>query len=123
MWADPALRRGRTTGGGAAGSGARPAAAELDPGPAADGADPDISCALRCRRPVARGFGGARTDARAFQSTRRAAALDSGNRNQSLLATADGVVALDARVILHDADRPETALPVPAIRSYPQEYA
>lgn len=40
-----------------------------------------------------------------------------------LLATADGVVALDARVILHDAERRELTLPVPAIRPYPQEYA
>jgi acetyltransferase len=39
-----------------------------------------------------------------------------------LLATADGVLALDARVILFDAARDETRLPRPAIRGYPRQY-
>ncbi|HCR48339.1 MAG TPA: acetyl CoA synthetase subunit alpha [Bacteroidetes bacterium] len=39
-----------------------------------------------------------------------------------LLATADGFVALDARVVLHPASLPDTALPQPAIRPYPTQY-
>ncbi len=39
-----------------------------------------------------------------------------------LLATADGFVALDARIILHDPDLDESQLPVPAIRPYPLQY-
>jgi acetyltransferase len=39
-----------------------------------------------------------------------------------LLVSARGFVALDARVVLHDAATPEAALPRPAIRPYPLEY-
>lgn len=39
-----------------------------------------------------------------------------------LLASADGMVALDARIVLHDPDRPRESLPRPAIRPYPTEY-
>jgi len=39
-----------------------------------------------------------------------------------LLATADGFVALDARVVLHPAGLPDAALPRPAIRPYPTQY-
>ena len=39
-----------------------------------------------------------------------------------LFVTPDGVVAIDARVVLHDADVPLEALPEPAIRPYPAEY-
>jgi acetyltransferase len=39
-----------------------------------------------------------------------------------LLASPDGLIALDARVILHAGDTPEERLPVPAIRSYPTQY-
>jgi acetyltransferase len=39
-----------------------------------------------------------------------------------LLASPDGFVALDARVIVHGADVPENALPRPAIRPYPIHY-
>lgn len=39
-----------------------------------------------------------------------------------LLASPDGVVALDGRVVLHDPSTPEADLPRPAIRPYPVEY-
>ncbi|HSM87437.1 MAG TPA: GNAT family N-acetyltransferase, partial [Candidatus Limnocylindrales bacterium] len=39
-----------------------------------------------------------------------------------LLAGADGIVALDARVILHPAGIPDSDLPRPAIRPYPTQY-
>jgi acetyltransferase len=39
-----------------------------------------------------------------------------------LLAGPDGLVALDARVILHPAGVSDTALPRPAIRPYPSQY-
>ena len=39
-----------------------------------------------------------------------------------LLASAEGFVALDARVILHPATVPDAALPRPAIRPYPIQY-
>jgi acetyltransferase len=39
-----------------------------------------------------------------------------------LLASPDGLIALDARVILHPPDTREDALPAPAIRSYPAQY-
>lgn len=39
-----------------------------------------------------------------------------------LLASPDGLIALDARVVLHDPDTPESQLPRPAIRPYPVEY-
>jgi len=40
-----------------------------------------------------------------------------------LFASAETIVALDARIILHDPDVPEDQLPVPAIRPYPAQYA
>jgi acetyltransferase len=40
-----------------------------------------------------------------------------------LLASPSGLVALDARVLLHDAQTPIDALPRPAIRAYPAQYA
>ena len=40
-----------------------------------------------------------------------------------LLASADRLLALDARVILHPADLPAGALPRPAIRPYPLQYS
>jgi acetyltransferase len=39
-----------------------------------------------------------------------------------LLASPAGLVALDARVVLHDESVPDAALPRPAIRPYPAEY-
>lgn len=39
-----------------------------------------------------------------------------------LLASAEQLIALDARVVLHDAETPEEKLPVPAIRPYPIQY-
>jgi acetyltransferase len=39
-----------------------------------------------------------------------------------LLAGPDGIIALDARVILHPADVKDSALPRPAIRPYPNQY-
>lgn len=39
-----------------------------------------------------------------------------------LLVSADGMIALDARVVLHPPDTPESALPRPAIREYPAQY-
>jgi acetyltransferase len=39
-----------------------------------------------------------------------------------LLASPDLLVALDARVVLHDPDTPVEALPRPSIRPYPAEY-
>lgn len=39
-----------------------------------------------------------------------------------LLASPDGIVALDARVVLHDLDTPEDKLPKPSIRPYPTQY-
>ncbi len=39
-----------------------------------------------------------------------------------LLASANGLLALDARVVLADVDAPDSALPRPAIRPYPTEY-
>ncbi len=38
------------------------------------------------------------------------------------LASSDRLIALDARIILHDADITETQLPKPAIRPYPTQY-
>ena len=40
-----------------------------------------------------------------------------------LLASADRLVALDARIVLHDPDLPDEALPTSAIRPYPTRYA
>jgi acetyltransferase len=40
-----------------------------------------------------------------------------------LLASPTGLIALDARVVLHAPDTPADALPRPAIRPYPAEYA
>lgn len=40
-----------------------------------------------------------------------------------LLASADRLLALDARVVLHDPSTPERELPRPAIRPYPAQYA
>jgi acetyltransferase len=40
-----------------------------------------------------------------------------------LVASPERIVALDARVILHPADVPDEALPRPAIRPYPRQYA
>jgi acetyltransferase len=40
-----------------------------------------------------------------------------------LLASPERLIALDARVVLHDADLPEVALPRLAIRPYPRQYA
>ncbi len=39
-----------------------------------------------------------------------------------LLASPDGLIALDARVILHPPEMPAENLPVPAIRAYPAQY-
>lgn len=39
-----------------------------------------------------------------------------------LLASAEGLVALDARVLLHDLDIAEDQIPKPAIRPYPSQY-
>jgi acetyltransferase len=39
-----------------------------------------------------------------------------------LLVSPEGAVALDARVLLHDASADEASLPRPAIRPYPTEY-
>ncbi|TVU54244.1 MAG: bifunctional acyl-CoA synthetase/GNAT family N-acetyltransferase [Arthrospira sp. PLM2.Bin9] len=39
-----------------------------------------------------------------------------------LVASEDRLVALDARVVLHDPDTPEDQLSKPAIRPYPQQY-
>lgn len=39
-----------------------------------------------------------------------------------LLASADGLLAVDARVVLHDPSTQVTDLPVPAIRPYPVQY-
>jgi acetyltransferase len=39
-----------------------------------------------------------------------------------VLASAEGITALDARIVLHDFDVPEAALPRPAIRPYPVQY-
>ncbi len=39
-----------------------------------------------------------------------------------LLASAAGLLALDARVVLHGPDVPDAALPRPAIRPYPRQY-
>jgi acetyltransferase len=39
-----------------------------------------------------------------------------------LLASADGLIGLDARIVLHDAATPEDQLPRPAIRPYPVQY-
>ncbi|MDX1531618.1 MAG: GNAT family N-acetyltransferase, partial [Rhodothermales bacterium] len=40
-----------------------------------------------------------------------------------LLASPDGLLALDARAVLHPAEVPDAALPRPAIRPYPRRYA
>jgi len=40
-----------------------------------------------------------------------------------LLVSADDIIALDARIILHDKSTPENALPKLAIRPYPSQYA
>ena len=40
-----------------------------------------------------------------------------------LLVSADRIVALDGRVVLHDPKTPEDKLPKPAIRPYPGQYA
>jgi acetyltransferase len=40
-----------------------------------------------------------------------------------LLASSDGLLAVDARVVLHDPATREADLPVPAIRPYPIQYA
>ena len=40
-----------------------------------------------------------------------------------LVASADQILALDARIVLHGSSIPEAALPRLAIRPYPQEYA
>jgi len=40
-----------------------------------------------------------------------------------LLASPEGLLALDARIVLHDASTPEEQLPRPAIRPYPTQYA
>jgi acetyltransferase len=39
-----------------------------------------------------------------------------------LLASGEGSIALDARILLHDVDTPEDKLPRPAIRGYPKQY-
>ena len=39
-----------------------------------------------------------------------------------LLASPDGIIALDARVVLHDANTPVEKLPRTAIRPYPTKY-
>lgn len=39
-----------------------------------------------------------------------------------LLASADGIIALDARIVLHPLDTPKNKLPLPALRPYPVEY-
>jgi len=39
-----------------------------------------------------------------------------------LVASADGLSALDARIVLFDASVPDSALPHPAIRPYPTQY-
>src|SRR5205823_1816906 len=39
-----------------------------------------------------------------------------------LLVSADRILALDARVVLHDASVSEASLPKPAIRPYPSKY-
>jgi acetyltransferase len=39
-----------------------------------------------------------------------------------LLASSEGIVALDARVVLHAPDRSDADLPRPSIRPYPQQY-
>jgi acetyltransferase len=39
-----------------------------------------------------------------------------------LLASPEKIVALDARIVLHDAKTPEAELPRPAIRPYPTQY-
>jgi acetyltransferase len=39
-----------------------------------------------------------------------------------LLASSDGLIALDARVVLHDPDSAADGLPKPAIRPYPSQY-
>ncbi|HWD18308.1 MAG TPA: bifunctional acetate--CoA ligase family protein/GNAT family N-acetyltransferase [Verrucomicrobiae bacterium] len=43
-------------------------------------------------------------------------------RIDPLLASPERIVALDARIVLHDPATPETQLPRPAIRPYPAQY-
>lgn len=40
-----------------------------------------------------------------------------------LLASSDRILALDARIVLHEPDLPDSALPQLAIRPYPEQYA
>src|SRR6266566_2254672 len=40
-----------------------------------------------------------------------------------LLVSSDDIIALDARIILHDKSTPASALPKLAIRPYPSQYA
>src|SRR5262249_10567233 len=40
-----------------------------------------------------------------------------------LLASSDSLLALDARIVLHDPELPQQSLPSPPIRPYPSRYA
>ena len=66
------------------------------------------------------GDSGAGSDS--LHPTRRGARLDQGDQINPLLATPDQILALDARVMLHDSSLAPEHLPRAAIRPYPSQY-
>ena len=97
-------------------------AAKHDARASHDGTDPHLSSAQRRSRPQSGGPQSPRTAPGAVRASRGRQSAHSEIDINPLLASPEGLVALDARVVLHDAGIAESALPRPAIRPYPAQY-
>ena len=118
-----AVRRGRRAGRGVARPGARAAAADDDP----RAAPRSTRRGSRGRCAACRGRPPVDLDALASLLVRFGDLVADQRRIREidinpLLATPSGVIALDARVVLHNPGARDAELPRPAIRPYPTEY-
>ena len=116
------VRRGRATGRTDHGPHAGPAAAEHDAGAADDGVHPDLPILAGDPRSPSRRSGALERLLVRFSvlvvEQPRIKEIDIN----PLLASPEGLIALDARMVLHGADVDADRLPRPAIRPYPTQY-
>ena len=118
----PPIWHRRAVGGSIQGPGAGAPPTEYDAGAPHDGTDAHLSGPRRSARAEAGGFGGAGASAGAVQFSGGGTALDQEIDINPLLASAERLIALDARVILHPPEVSEAQLPKLAVRPYPTQY-
>ena len=123
VWPGAALWHGRAAGRSLQRPRARPAAAEYDAGAAHDGADQDLHGAQRRARAQAGRHRGARANSWCASANWSSSSRGSKRSTSTRCwPRRSDLIALDARVVLHDAETPEDKLPRPAIRPYPIQY-